>query len=93
MIWSRRLTLLTVWAALGLMAAPAWAEMYRWTDDQGGVHYTQGLDTAVVVGVLGAFWGLLYLKRRSVIAPMVNHAAFDAIQVVAALLLSRSIRA
>ena len=59
----------------------------------GAFHYTQGLDTAVVVGVLGAFWGLLYLKRRSVIAPMVNHAAFDAIQVVAALLLSRSIRA
>ena len=45
MIWSRRLALLTVWAALGLTAAPAWAEMYRWTDDQGGVHYTQGLDS------------------------------------------------
>ena len=57
----------------------------------GAFHYTQGLDTAVVVGALGAFWGLLYIKRRSVLAPMVNHAAFDAVQVVAALLLSRSI--
>jgi len=31
--------------ALGLVATAAWAEMYRWTDDQGSVHYTQGLDS------------------------------------------------
>jgi len=34
-----------IWGALGLVATPAWAEMYRWTDDQGSVHYTQGLDS------------------------------------------------
>jgi predicted aspartyl protease len=27
------------------MATPALAEMYRWTDDQGSVHYTQGMDS------------------------------------------------
>ena len=45
MKWSRRLALLMIWGALGLVATPAWAEMYRWTDDQGSVHYTQGLDS------------------------------------------------
>ena len=32
-------------AVLGLGSGPAVAQMYRWTDDQGGVHYTQGLDS------------------------------------------------
>src|SRR6266487_3514389 len=41
----RRLALLTIWGALGLMVTPALAEMYRWTDDQGSVHYTQGPDS------------------------------------------------
>jgi predicted aspartyl protease len=32
-------------AVLGLGSGPAVAQMYRWTDEQGGVHYTQGLDS------------------------------------------------
>jgi predicted aspartyl protease len=32
-------------AVLGLGSGPAVAQMYRWTDDQGSVHYTQGLDS------------------------------------------------
>jgi predicted aspartyl protease len=32
-------------AVLLLSATQAGAQMYRWTDDQGGVHYTQGLDS------------------------------------------------
>lgn len=30
-------------ATLGLWPAPAWAQMYRWTDEQGGIHYSQGI--------------------------------------------------
>lgn len=30
-------------AVLGLWPAPAWAQMYRWTDEQGGNHYSQGI--------------------------------------------------
>lgn len=30
-------------ATLALMPAAAWAQMYRWTDQQGGVHYSQGI--------------------------------------------------
>jgi predicted aspartyl protease len=45
MNWSRRTAILAGLAVLALSAAPAVAQMYRWTDDQGGVHYTQGLDS------------------------------------------------
>ena len=44
MSWARRLAVLILAATLG-HAVPAWAQMYRWVDDQGSVHYTQGLDS------------------------------------------------
>lgn len=44
MSWPRRVAVLLVACAFGL-PAPAWAQMYRWTDDQGSPHYTQGLDS------------------------------------------------
>ena len=43
----------------------------------GAGHRIQGLDAAVATGVLGAFWGLVYLRRRSVVAPVVSHAGFE----------------
>lgn len=48
----------------------------------GALHVVQGWDAAIAIGLLGLFWGAVYLRRRSVILPMVNHAGFDAIQVV-----------
>ena len=62
MNWPRLLALLAVWGAFGLMATPAWAEMYRWTDDQGGVHYTQGLDS-VPARYRSAAQMMLFLER------------------------------
>ena len=47
-------------------------------------HLVQGRDAAVVTALLGAFWGFLYLKRRSVVAPMVCHAIFNLTQVLVA---------
>jgi membrane protease YdiL (CAAX protease family) len=35
-----------------------------------------------MTGLLGLFWGLLYLARRSVIAPVVSHSAFNLVEVV-----------
>lgn len=43
-------------------------------------HLQQGYDAAIATGVLGAVWGLTYLARRSVIAPMVSHAVFNVAQ-------------
>ena len=48
----------------------------------GALHFNQGLDVAVAVGLLGLLWGVLYIKRRSVVMSMVNHASFDLAQVI-----------
>jgi membrane protease YdiL (CAAX protease family) len=47
----------------------------------GAGHLIQGVDAAIATGVLGAFWALIYLRRRSAIAPMVSHAGFDLLQI------------
>jgi membrane protease YdiL (CAAX protease family) len=41
----------------------------------------QGVDAAIAIGLIGAFWGVIYLKRRSAIAPIVSHAGFDLLQI------------
>jgi len=55
----------------------------------GALHLTQGIDVAIGIGALGLFWGVLYMRRRSFIAPLVNHAGFNAAQ-VAQVLVSRA---
>lgn len=42
----------------------------------------QGLDAGIATGLLGAFWGGVYLWRRSTVAPIVSHAGFDLLQIV-----------
>jgi len=54
----------------------------------GLLHVDQGYDAAVGIGLLGLLWGLIYIRRRSVVAPMVNHACFNAAQVLQGLLVS-----
>jgi membrane protease YdiL (CAAX protease family) len=44
-------------------------------------HIVQGADAVVATALLGAFWGVVYLRRRSVVAPMVSHSGFDLLQV------------
>jgi membrane protease YdiL (CAAX protease family) len=46
-------------------------------------HVVQGWEAVVATGVLGAFWALVYLRRRSVVAPVISHAAFNALQILA----------
>jgi membrane protease YdiL (CAAX protease family) len=45
-------------------------------------HQVQGWDAVIMTAALGAIWGGVYLRRRSLVAPAVCHAAFDVIQVV-----------
>jgi membrane protease YdiL (CAAX protease family) len=47
----------------------------------GALHIDQGIDVSVAVGLLGLIWGIIYIKRRSAILPIVNHAGFNALQV------------
>ena len=55
----------------------------------GAGHLMQGIDAAVATGVLGAFWGIVYLRRRSAVAPMVSHAGFDLLQIAQFLVAGR----
>ncbi len=47
-------------------------------------HIVQGWDAVITTGLLGAFWAVLYLRRRSIIAPLVSHAGFNALEVLRA---------
>jgi membrane protease YdiL (CAAX protease family) len=48
----------------------------------GVLHWPQGPDAAIAIGLLGLFWGVLYMRRRSAVMAMTNHAAFDAFEVL-----------
>jgi membrane protease YdiL (CAAX protease family) len=45
-------------------------------------HYVQGWDAVVTTGVLGAFWAVLFLDRRSSVAPVVSHAGFNSLEIL-----------
>jgi len=48
----------------------------------GAGHLVQGYDAAIATGLLGVFWGIMYLRRGSVVAPMVSHSGFNLIELV-----------
>ena len=45
-------------------------------------HIIQGSDVAIVTALLGLAWGTLFLWRRSLVAPAVSHAGFNAAQIL-----------
>jgi len=48
----------------------------------GAGHIDQGYDAIIAIGLLGFIWGLLYVSRRSVVAPIVSHATFNLAQLL-----------
>lgn len=58
----------------------------------GLLHFDQGWDVALAIGVLGLFWGLIYMKRRSAWMNMVSHAGFNAAN-VAQVMIARALGA
>jgi membrane protease YdiL (CAAX protease family) len=48
----------------------------------GAGHFVQGWDAAVATALLGLTWGMLYLRRRSIVAPVVSHSGYNALQIV-----------
>jgi membrane protease YdiL (CAAX protease family) len=44
-------------------------------------HTLQGSDAAIITALLGAFWGAMYLARRSAVATVTNHALFNVAQI------------
>jgi len=55
----------------------------------GAGHLVQGADAAIATGLLGAFWSVIYLRRRSVVAPIVSHAGFNLLQLAQFLVIGR----
>ena len=45
-------------------------------------HLEQGRDVALATATLGAFWGAIFLRRRSIVGPMIGHAGFNLAQVI-----------
>ena len=52
----------------------------------GAGHLLQGADAAIATGLLGVFWGIVYLRRRSAVAPIVSHSGFNLMQIAQYLL-------
>jgi membrane protease YdiL (CAAX protease family) len=45
-------------------------------------HIIQGYDVAIVTALLGLAWGTIFIWRRSLVAPAVSHAGFNAAQIL-----------
>lgn len=48
----------------------------------GYFHMVQGKDAAIAAGALGLVWAIVFVQRRSTIAPIVSHAGFDSLQIL-----------
>jgi membrane protease YdiL (CAAX protease family) len=48
----------------------------------GAGHWLQGWDASLAIGLLGLAWGWIYLRRRSIVAPVVSHAGFNSLEIV-----------
>jgi membrane protease YdiL (CAAX protease family) len=45
-------------------------------------HSIQGVDSATGAGILGLIFGIIYIRRRNLVAPVVAHALYDIITLV-----------
>jgi len=48
----------------------------------GAGHLEQGHDVAIATACLGFFWGVVYLRRRSIVSTVTSHAGFNLVQAV-----------
>jgi membrane protease YdiL (CAAX protease family) len=49
-------------------------------------HALQGWDAVLTTALLGLFWGYVYLRRRSIVAPVVSHSGFNGAEILIFLL-------
>ncbi len=58
----------------------AWVGLILFSVAFGLGHQMQGYDAGILTGLLGLLWGVVYLVRQSIVAPVVSHALFNLIQ-------------
>jgi membrane protease YdiL (CAAX protease family) len=61
---------------------PAWVGVVVLSALFGLGHVLQGWDATIATGLLGACWAVIYLKRRSILMPLVSHALFNSLEIV-----------
>jgi membrane protease YdiL (CAAX protease family) len=61
---------------------PAWVGVIVLSVAFGLGHVLQGWDAAIATGLLGACWAVIYLRRRSIVLPLVSHALFNSLEIV-----------
>jgi membrane protease YdiL (CAAX protease family) len=54
-------------------------------------HSLQGWDAVLTTAMMGLFWGYIYIKRRSIVAPVVSHSGFNAAEILVYLVSRNSI--
>jgi len=52
-------------------------------------HLLQGRDVALATALMGAFWAIVYVRRRSVVAPLVSHSGFNLLELAQYMAASR----
>jgi membrane protease YdiL (CAAX protease family) len=60
----------------------AWLGLVLFSVAFGLGHLQQGRDVALATAALGAFWGAIYLARRSIVSPAIAHAGFNLSEIV-----------
>lgn len=58
----------------------AWVGLLLFSVAFGLGHLVQGYDAGILTGLLGLLWGLVFLARQSIVAPVVSHALFNLIE-------------
>jgi len=61
---------------------PAWLGALLFAAYFGYGHRVQGVDESIIAGLVGLAWGLLFIARKSVVAPVVNHGLYDALELI-----------
>jgi membrane protease YdiL (CAAX protease family) len=60
----------------------AWIGLALFSLVFGAGHVIQGRDVALTTAALGLFWGLVYLRRRSIASTVVSHSCFNALEIL-----------
>jgi uncharacterized protein len=67
----------------------AWLGLVLWSVFFGLGHYFQGTQAILAAGLFGLIFGLLYLARRNLVAPMVAHGVYDTLALLGYWFLSK----
>jgi membrane protease YdiL (CAAX protease family) len=58
----------------------AYVGVVVWSLVFGFGHLLQGYDVALATALMGAFWAIVYVRRGSIVAPLVSHSGFNLLE-------------